>query len=100
MRTYPTPHIEKLRATLVSDKLPANDKLQVEKAIKNYEQWIVDMDTVMSSDEPSNQKLRKMVICLINIEYVWILTLFLTARMIGYIDKKDRLNSITVLSKN
>jgi DNA modification methylase len=47
MRVYPTPHFEKLRATLENDKLPADDKPQVEKAIKHYEQWIADMDTVI-----------------------------------------------------
>jgi hypothetical protein len=61
MRAYPTPHIEKLKATLVSDKLPANDKPQVEKAINNYEQWIADMDAIMNSDRQPDQKLRKMV---------------------------------------
>jgi hypothetical protein len=61
LSNYPTPHFEKLKATLASDKLPANDKPQVEKAIENYKQWIVNMDAIMDSDEPPNEKLRNMV---------------------------------------
>jgi hypothetical protein len=38
MTVYPTPHFEKLKATLENDKLPADDKSQVEKAIEHYVQ--------------------------------------------------------------
>ena len=58
---YPTPHFEKLKATLASNKLPANDKPQVEKAIKNYGQWIANMEAIMISDEPPQEKLRNLV---------------------------------------
>lgn len=58
---YPTPHFEKLKATLASDKLPFNDKPQIEKAIKSYEQWISDMNAVIATDEQSDQKLQKLV---------------------------------------
>ncbi len=49
LSTYPAPHFEKLKATLASDKLPANDKPQIEKAIENYKQWIADMDAIEQS---------------------------------------------------
>ncbi|MGH2493458.1 MAG: Bpu10I family restriction endonuclease [Ktedonobacteraceae bacterium] len=42
MKPYPTPHLDKLKATLVNDKLPPGDKPQVEKAIEHYEQWIAN----------------------------------------------------------
>ncbi|MEO8972157.1 MAG: Bpu10I family restriction endonuclease [Ktedonobacteraceae bacterium] len=61
MSAYPTPHFEKLKATLASNKLPANDKPQVEKAIENYEQWIANMEAIMNSDESPQEKLRNMV---------------------------------------
>jgi Bpu10I restriction endonuclease len=61
LSTYPTPHFEKLKATLASDKLPADDRPQIEKAIENYERWIANMDVIMNSDEPPQQKLRNMV---------------------------------------
>jgi DNA modification methylase len=38
MLAYPTPHLEKLEATLTNDKLPKGDKPQIEKAIQNYKQ--------------------------------------------------------------
>jgi len=58
---YPTPHFEKLKATLENDKLPADDKSQVEKAIEHYVQWIADMDAVIAGDTSANQKLQQMV---------------------------------------
>ncbi len=48
MRTYPTPHLEKLKATLVNEKLPPDDKPQVEKAIEHYEQWVANMEITRS----------------------------------------------------
>lgn len=61
MNVYPTPHLEKLRATLLSDKLPPGDKPQVEHAIVHYRQWIADMDAIMGTNETSAQKLKNMV---------------------------------------
>ena len=61
MKTYPTPHLEKLKATLVSDKLPPRDKPQVEKAIAHYYQWIADMEAVISSHINAIEKLRRVV---------------------------------------
>ncbi len=61
MKTYPTPHLEKLKATLISDKLPSRDKPQVEKTIEHYHQWVVDMKTAVGSSIDPDEKLRKMV---------------------------------------
>ena len=36
----PTPHLEKLKATLENEKLPAQDKPIIEETIKKYEGWI------------------------------------------------------------
>jgi len=36
----PTPHLEKLTATLANEKLPASDKLRVNAAIDKYKKWI------------------------------------------------------------
>ncbi len=40
MKTYPTPHLEKLKATLLNDKLPPADKPQVEKAREPYLEFL------------------------------------------------------------
>jgi Bpu10I-like restriction endonuclease len=61
MNTYPTPHLEKLEATLTNDKLPQRDKPQVEQAIQHYHQWIKDMNSVMISVEAANMLLANMV---------------------------------------
>lgn len=61
MRTYPTPHLEKLKATLVNEKLPPDDKPQVEKAIEHYEQWVANMEITMEADLPADERLERMV---------------------------------------
>jgi hypothetical protein len=61
MKDYPTPHFEKLKKTLTSDKLPVRDKPQVECAIGHYEQWITDMNVVMETVENGGILLQKMV---------------------------------------
>ncbi|MGB8347715.1 MAG: Bpu10I family restriction endonuclease [Ktedonobacteraceae bacterium] len=61
MTAYPTPHLEKLRAILDSDKLPPNDKVQVKRAIEYYEQWIKEMAIIMEANEPAAILLQKMV---------------------------------------
>lgn len=61
MQTYPTPHLEKLKATLASDKLPSGDKLQVEQTIIAYNTWISDMNTMMEASTSTDQQLKKMV---------------------------------------
>lgn len=60
-KTFPTPHFDKLKATIESEKLPPGDKSQVEKTIKHYEQWIADIDIIMASDMPTDQRLQKMI---------------------------------------
>src|SRR5437016_889319 len=35
----PTPHLDKLTATLANDKLPAGDKAKIEAAICTYQEW-------------------------------------------------------------
>ncbi len=61
MSTYPTPHLDKLRATLTNDKLPSGDKPQVEKAIEDYEQWVANMEITMEADPPAHERLKSMV---------------------------------------
>ena len=61
MSNYPTPHFEKLKATLASDKLSFDDKPQIEKAINNYYQWIADMDATITAPISTQQKLQQMV---------------------------------------
>ena len=61
MKPYPTPHLDKLKATLVNDKLPPGDKPQVEKAIEHYEQWIANMEITMEADIAPNERLERMV---------------------------------------
>ena len=61
MKAYPTPHLDKLRATLINDKLPSRDKPQVEKAIEHYEQWIANMEITMEADMAPDERLERMV---------------------------------------
>lgn len=61
MTLYPTPHLEKLEATLTNNKLPPRDRPQVEQAIQHYHQWMQDMDSLMESVEPTNVLLVNMV---------------------------------------
>ncbi|HCI82043.1 MAG TPA: Bpu10I family restriction endonuclease, partial [Ktedonobacter sp.] len=61
MMNFPTPHLDKLKATLVSNKLPPDDKPQVENAISSYHQWIADMNAAVADTIPSTQKLSQMV---------------------------------------
>lgn len=48
---FPTPHLEKLGATLANEKLPAHDKPRIEAAIVRYQRWIADMEAVEGSPE-------------------------------------------------
>lgn len=50
--TLPTPHLEKLSATLVNEKLPACDAIRIEKAIESYHKWIAALNAI-SGDTPS-----------------------------------------------
>ncbi|MGH2508597.1 MAG: hypothetical protein ACRDHZ_14530 [Ktedonobacteraceae bacterium] len=59
MIAYPTPHLEKLEATLTNEKLPQRDKPQVEQATQHYHQWIQDMNSIMISIEPAYVLLTK-----------------------------------------
>ncbi len=61
MLVYPTPHFEKLVATLANDKLPQKDKAHIEEAIQHYKQWIAEMDAIMSALEPAGVILKKVV---------------------------------------
>ncbi len=40
--TYPKPHFKKLEALLKNDKLPPDDKDQVDHAVEKYHEWIAD----------------------------------------------------------
>jgi hypothetical protein len=46
----PQPHLEKLRATLANDKLPAEDRPRLEAAIKRYEAWVAALAAVSKPD--------------------------------------------------
>ena len=39
----PTPHLEKLLATLENDKLPSRDKSHLEACIGKYQEWITKL---------------------------------------------------------
>ncbi len=58
MPDFPTPHLEKLSAALVNEKLPDRDKPRIEAAIERYHQWIDDLNAV--SGEP-DQTVEQMV---------------------------------------
>lgn len=49
--TLPTPHLEKLSAALVNDKLPASDVPRIERAIEVYHRWIADLEALTGTPE-------------------------------------------------
>jgi hypothetical protein len=49
--TLPTPHLEKLRAALVNDKLPPSDVPRIERAIEVYHRWITELDALTGTPE-------------------------------------------------
>lgn len=49
--TFPTPHLEKLNATLANAKLPPTDRPRVEAAIARYGQWIAQLEAVAGTPE-------------------------------------------------
>lgn len=55
---YPTPHLEKLNATLANEKLPPHDKPRVEAAVRKYQEWIKALNSVSGNSE---QVLTRMV---------------------------------------
>ncbi|WP_334154644.1 Bpu10I family restriction endonuclease [Tepidimonas sp.] len=55
---YPTPHLEKLTATLANDKLPVADHPRIQAAISTYQAWIADLDGV---DGTAEQVIARMV---------------------------------------
>lgn len=59
MINYPTPHLEKLKATLENEKLPKHDNPRILEAIERYKQWIEKLNTV-SGNSP-NEIINKMV---------------------------------------
>ena len=54
----PTPHLEKLNATLANDKLPPADKQLIEAAIGRYNKWIADLKAVTGTPQ---KRIRAMV---------------------------------------
>lgn len=46
----PTPHYEKLRATLDNEKLPKEDIAVIHEAIQRYQKWIADLRAVGGKD--------------------------------------------------
>lgn len=53
----PTPHLEKLNATLANEKLPAGDKALVTAAIARYGQWITSLKAVAGTPAQRIQSL-------------------------------------------
>lgn len=49
--TLPTPHLEKLSAALVNDKLPISDAPRIERAIEVYHNWIAALDALTGTPE-------------------------------------------------
>jgi hypothetical protein len=51
MTVYPTPHLDKLNATLANEKLPPDDKPRIERAIERHRQWVQQLDKVEGTPE-------------------------------------------------
>jgi hypothetical protein len=54
----PTPHLEKLNATLANDKLPSEDRPRIEAAIVFYNKWIEELNAVTGTPP---ERIRAMV---------------------------------------
>jgi hypothetical protein len=50
MTAFPTPHLEKLKATFGNTKLPSSDRNRLQDALNRYTQWVSDLLTVPASD--------------------------------------------------
>jgi hypothetical protein len=66
---FPTPHLEKLKATHENDKLPACDKPRLERAIERYHDWIKALDAVTA--RTPEKRLEKLV-ALLNEYRLWV----------------------------
>lgn len=53
----PTPHLDKLQAALVNDKLPATDPAGIQLAIRRYNGWIDEMQSFNNKDGKLLEKL-------------------------------------------
>ncbi|MCL6274949.1 Bpu10I family restriction endonuclease [Muricauda sp. 2012CJ35-5] len=49
--SLPTPHLDKLKAALENEKLPANEKPRLQQAIQKYNQWIADISNIDNDSE-------------------------------------------------
>ena len=49
--TFPTPHLEKLSATLINEKLPAIDIPRIEQAVEVYHRWIAELDSLTGTPD-------------------------------------------------
>jgi len=49
--TFPTPHLDKLKATLENEKLPKCDTPNTERAIAKYKEWIARLDAVKGTPD-------------------------------------------------
>src|SRR5438552_2851727 len=58
MKELPTPHLEKIHATLANEKLPEADKPLLEKLIERHQKWVEALDAVTGIPD---KRLREMV---------------------------------------
>jgi hypothetical protein len=49
--SFPTPHLEKLKATLDNEKLPPSDKPRIAEMIERYKRWIAQLDAVKGTPD-------------------------------------------------
>lgn len=54
--TFPTPHLEKLSAALVNEKLPAADAPRIERAIEEYHRWIAELDALAGTPDEALER--------------------------------------------
>lgn len=58
---FPTPHLEKLSAALVNEKLPESDKPRIEATIERYHQWIRDLNAVRGKPDQIIEQLVRLL---------------------------------------
>lgn len=106
MIAIPTPHLEKLNATIVNAKLPDSDKPRLEEAIDRYKKWIGSLtavkvdEKVTAATERTSLLCQKMVSLLIDYKkYIDIDLIFDSPNDFLY-RQRDRRNSTTASSKS
>ena len=69
MSKIPTPHLDKLNAALLNEKLPSGDRKRLEETVERYHIWVKDLSGVSGRTAP--ERLSKLV-SILNAYRLWV----------------------------